>query len=635
LSLTRDARPYFSGNSTRKLLKITELSTILFATLMMSSVYAPQIVHGTSFSRFPAHHQEFLTAISSDAIFGTSTAFTSTSSAPAITVGPNIRVNAPQQPSPNGLLGRSETTIAVGANQLNMIAGWNEANGFLKVPFTVPPSIPGTPGLSGFAFSTDGGNSWTDTGPPPLFPASTSFFSGNVVTRGDPWQAVAQSNGVETFYYANLAVFDKRDSSNNIVDAGVSVHRGTFTGSTFTWSDLHLLSAPNAPFDFYDKEAIAARQVNGQTIVAVSVTNFIGISTAGTNPAACQFAGGFGQIEVRRSTDGGNTFQGPVVVQPDQTNVAADPNCGTGTLNQGSAPVIGPDGSVVVAWTNGPKFVKGVIVDDPKEQIMAAGSTDGGKTFSAPVVVQQIVPGRQNPPVGFNRPRYNDFPRVAVSDTGRFFVALQNAVVAGNQGIGGGDTTCLPASGLPSPGEPCGPGEQRVMVGGGADMDIYLSSSNNHGATWSKPVLINPVAGDGKIQFWPVVSVGSHGEVNVVYYQSQEVHLSTDPMTIDCTVSIGGGFARRSLRASLVDTIFQQSLDGGKSFSVPVRVSTVTSNWCRGTVNIRPNFGDYITAVTVGDTAFAVWADDRNTIVINNVNRNIVDVFYATITTNF
>jgi len=174
----------------------------------------------------------------------------------------------------------------------------------------------------------------------------------------------------------------------------------------------------------------------------------------------------------------------------------------------------------------------------------------------------------------------------------------------------------------------------RDSVGGGADMDIYLSSSDTHGTSWSKPVLINPVAGDGKIQFWPVVSLGSNGAVNVVYYQSQEVHLSSDPLTIDCTVSIGGGLARRSLRASLVDTFFQQSMDGGNTFGAPVRVSTVTSNWCQGTVNIRPNFGDYVTAVTVGSTTYAVWADNRNTITINNTSRNIVDVFYATITTN-
>ncbi len=619
-------------------MKNAKLSLLLFATLVVSSAYAPQFIHGangTSFSRFPAGHQEFLSTISADAVFGTSTSFTSGSTAPTTIVGPNIKVNAPQQPFPNGLLGRSETTIAVGASGLKTVAGWNEANGFLKVPFTVPPAIPGTPGLSGFAFSTDGGNTWTDTGPPPPLPATTSFFSGDVVTRGDPWMAVAPVGRTETFYYANLAVFADRDSNNNIVDAGVSVHRGTFTGRSFTFNDLHLLSAPNAPFDFYDKEAIAARQVNGQTIVAVSVTNFIGISTPGTNPAACQFAGGFGQIEVWRSADGGNTFQGPVIVQPDQTNVAADPNCGTGILNQGSTPVIGPDGSVVVAWTNGPRFVQGTVVDNPTENIMAAGSTDGGKTFSSPVIVQQIVPGRQNPPVGFNRARYNDFPRLAVSDTGRFFLALQNAVVAGNQGIGGSDTICLPASGLPSIGDPCDPGQRRVMVGGGADMDIYLSTSDNHGASWSTPALINPVAGDGVIQFWPVVSFGAHGEVNVVYYQSQEVHLSSDPLAIDCTVSVGGGLARRSLRASLVDTFFQQSLDGGKTFQPPVRVSTVTSNWCQGTVNIRPNFGDYIDAVTVGDTAFAVWADDRNTIIINGTPRNIVDVFYATINTSF
>jgi hypothetical protein len=519
------------------------------------------------------------------------------------------------------------------------VAGWNEALGFAKIPFTIPPTLPGTPGLSGVGFSTDGGNTWTDAGPPALFPGSTSFFSGNVVSRGDPWLAVAPVGGTETFFYANLAVFDQRDSTNSIVDAGVSIHRGTFTGTDFAWNDLHLLTSPKAPFDFYDKEAITARQVNGQTIVVVSVTNFIGISTAGTNPAGCQSAGGFGQIEVWTSTNGGNSFNNPVIVQPDQTNVAADPNCNTGILNQGSAPVIGPDGSIVVAWTSGPKFVQGTVVDNPTERIMAAGSTDGGKTFSSPVVVQQIIPGRQNPPVGFNRPRYNDFPRLAVSNTGRFFLALQDAVVAGNDGIGGSDTICLPALGPPSPGDPCPTGQQRVMVGGGADMDIYLSTSDTHGTSWSNPVLINPVSGDGKIQFWPVVSVGTNGEVNVVYYQSQEVHISSDPFAIDCSVGIAGPTAnptlfRRSLRASLVDTFFQQSLDGGKTFGAPVRVSTVTSNWCQSTSNIRPNFGDYIAAVTVGSTTYAVWADDRNTITINNAPRNIVDVFYATITTN-
>ncbi len=624
--------------ATRRFLTIANLSLLLFATLMISSTYSAQAVRGTSFTNFPIQHASFLSTPSYEAVFGPDTVTTASSSgttAPTITVGPNVRVNAPQEPLPNGLLGRSETTIAVAPDGTSMVAGWNFATGFLRAPFTVVNPLPGTPGLSGFGFSTDGGNTWTDGGVPPLFPATTPFFSGNIVTRGDPWLDVANLNGAETFFYANLAVFDQRDSSGSIVDAGVSVHRGTFTSSGFTWNDVHVLSAPNAPFDFYDKEAIASRVVNGQTMVAVSVTNFIGISTPGTNPAACQFGGGFGQIEVWRSQDGGNSFQGPVVVAPDETNTAADPNCGTGTLNQGSTPVIDNNGNVFVAWTHGPKFVNGVVVDDPKEDIRAVSSHDQGKTFSSPVTVRNIVPGRQNPPVGFNRARYNDFPRIAVAANGRVFVSFQDAVVAGNQGIGGSDTICLPASGLPSPGDPCDPGQQRVMVGGGADMDIYLSFSDNGGATWSIPTLINQVAGDGKIQFWPVVSVGAHGEVNVVYFESQEVHISSDPLAIDCTVSIGGGLARRSLRASLVDTFFAQSLDGGKSFQTHVRVSSVTSNWCQGTVNIRPNFGDYIAGATVGDTTFTVWADDRNTILINGVARNVVDVFYASVQTVF
>ncbi len=639
MDFTRNILRWTSRKKTYNVVKIAKLSLVVLATLVVSSAYSPRLVHGTSFSNFPAQHAQFLSTPSFQAVFGpdgdTGSSSTESGTAPQIIVGPNVRVNAPQVPFPNGLLGRSETTIAVGANGANMVAGWNFATGFLRAPFTVVSPLPGTPGLSAFGFSTDGGNTWTDGGTPPLFPASISFFSGNVVTRGDPWLSAAQQNGAETFFYANLAVFQNRDSNNNTVDAGVSVHRGTFTGTSFAWNDLHLLTAPNAPFDFYDKEAIAARQVNGQTIVVVSVTNFIGISTPGTNPATCQFAGGFGQIEVWRSLDGGNTFQGPVIVGPDQTNIVADPNCTTGTLNQGSMPVIGPNGEVFVAWTRGPRFVNGVVVDDPKEQIVAVASKDSGKTFLSPVVVRTIVPGRQNPPVGFNRPRYNDFPRLAVSGSGRVLVAFQDAVVAGNAGIGGSDTICLPASGLPSPGDPCDPGQRRVMVGGGADMDIYLSFSDDGGATWSTPSLINQVAGDGKIQFWPVVSVGARGEVNVVYYQSQEVHLSSDPLAIDCTVGIGGGLARRTLRASLVDTFFAQSLDGGKTFQAPVRVSSVTSNWCQGTVNIRPNFGDYISGVTVGDTAFSVWADDRNTILINSVPRNVVDVFYASITTAF
>ena len=60
-------------------------------------------------------------------------------------------------------------------------------------------------------------------------------------------------------------------------------------------------------------------------------------------------------------------------------------------------------------------------------------------------------------------------------------------------------------------------------------------------------------------------------------------------------------------------------------------MSSATSDWYVGTVNIRPNFGDYIGAVTVSGTTFAVWADSRKTISINGVPRNVVDIFFASV----
>jgi len=629
---------------------IAKVCLLLFTTLVLSSaysphtatrqlpVYSPHTATGTSFSNFPGQHEDFLGSASYEAVFDDFLA--SDPMGPPgprpILVGPNIRLNDPQAFVSTNLLGRSETTIAVGENNHNLVAGWNDAAGFLRQPFVVVGPAPGIPGLSGYAFSSDGGVTWTDGDAPTLFPATEAFpalgtsFSGDVVTRGDPWLAASNINGADTFFYANLAVFKQRDSGNNTVDAGVSVHRGSFSGSSFSWNDLRLLSAPNAPFDFYDKEAVASRS----DVVVVSVTNFIGISAPGTTPATCQFAGGFGQIEVWRSTDGGNTYQGPVIAQPDETNLTADPACLTGRLNSGSDPAIGKGGNVFVAWTRGPNFLNGSIVTPVSEDIVGASSSSFGKSFSSPVLIRTIIPGRQNPPVGFNRNRYNDFPRAAIDRaTGRVFVAFQDAAIAGNAGIGGSGTICLPAGGLPSPGAPCPAGQRRVKVGGGADMDIYLTHSDDNGATWSTPVLITPTGGDNKIQFWPVVTVGPQGDVNVVYYESQEMQVTASPTDIECSIGIGGGQTRRSLLSSIVDTWTARSTDNGLSFQAPVKVSTVSSNWCRVASNIRPNFGDYIGAATVGPLTHAVWADDRNTVLIGGVPRNIADVFYASIRT--
>jgi len=117
---------------------------------------------------------------------------------------------------------------------------------------------------------------------------------------------------------------------------------------------------------------------------------------------------------------------------------------------------------------------------------------------------------------------------------------------------------------------------------------------------------------------WPVPSVEPGGRVNVVYYESQE---TSAPLNPECVENIEfTNFFRVGRANSLVDTIAVSSADGGKTFGAPVKVTTVTSNWCTTVTNIFPNFGDYIGGTSGANRLMPVWADGRN---------GIPDTFFA------
>jgi hypothetical protein len=132
--------------------------------------------------------------------------------------------------------------------------------------------------------------------------------------------------------------------------------------------------------------------------------------------------------------------------------------------------------------------------------------------------------------------------------------------------------------------------------------------------------------GDGKIQFWPTVSVQPSGNVDITYYESVEADL--DPSNDEeCVVARGPGGSppfRKSRVSSLVDLFYVRSKDGGVRFRSPIRVTGETTNWCEAFSNLIPNFGDYNTAVSAEDRLYATWADGRN---------GIPEVFFAEILT--
>jgi hypothetical protein len=525
-------------------------------------------------------------------------------------VGPNVRVNDPQTLFPAGRLGRSETTIAVAGGGRFLVAGWNDAEGFNRRPFTLPGQLGfqagKPPGLSGFGFSTNGGATWTD-GDVPFTGAVDENFEdcGAIVTRGDPWLDSSDSTASgATIFYANLAVHEFDAAANIPLDpdkcafegnqAGVSVHRGGFfqTSSgalSFNWKDVRLLQAIEGvgksvgfPLDSYDKEALAAKG----DLVAVSVTNFVG---RGPDIQGC----GFGQIELWTSHDRGDSFEGPILVQIDQvSDVPGLAGCFSGRLNQGSQPIIVDDHTVAVVWQNGPDFVNGALRRPLDVKILASTCDLEERSCSTPVIVDSVNSMRLSPPEGYNRNRQNDFPRIAVAQggphPGRVFVVYPSGTSRDPR-----DANVFTAS------------------------DILLKFSDDRGLTWRGRFQVNP-PGDGRKDFWPVASVDAEGNVNVVYYSSNEVNVTPDPTDTECSpdrLGVPGNprarFAQDGNLSSLVDVVMAQSGDGGKTFGAPVMVTEKTSNWCKARSNIRPNFGDYIDAKSLGETVFIVWADGR------------------------
>ncbi len=565
---------------------VSALVLVLLATgilLVVDDAGIVTVSHGQQTFKFPESHRDFLGASSYGALVGVTTSAgpagphsSDTGTGPPPRIGPNLQVNAPQSFFPFGLIGRSETTIASSNNGNRLVAGWNDADGFCGLPFGAPCTPPPVPGLSGYGFSNDG-ETWTDGGAPPVI-----LLGPGVITRGDP-SLDTGGPGNNTFYYANLGVFLSGPFSPAPpaffdASAGVTVHRGGFSGQSFGWNNALLLQSPNFPNDFLDKEHIAADKNGSRPHVYVSVTNF---AEVGGIPFF-----GFGQIEAYSSTNGGTSFSRSII-QPDET-ISVPLN--QGIISQGSQPAVGPDGTVYVTWERGwlfPFFQPGAVV---APQIRVAKSTNNGATWTpaallppssgvnpAGSLVRDICSSSFFPPTGYNRGQSNDFPRIAVAQSGpykgRVYVAYHDCRVANG-------------------------GPQSVTGGfGRRNSDAYVSFSDDGGATWTHTL----VAGGPNAQFWPVVSVQPGGNVDVTYSE-QTAGLPSS--------------------SRVVDVFWAQSIDGGATFETPEKVTTVSTNWSTTFSNIFPNFGDYNTSISDGNRLFVTWADGRN---------GIPDVYFSKI----
>jgi len=234
----------------------------------------------------------------------------------------------------------------------------------------------------GVSHSSDGGRNWTDSVIPDQFVRGGAFGGRPrqyFQAGGDPNVAWDSRGNV---YYA-CGEFNRGPGLTPSADesTGLYVFRSTGTGGA-TWS------TPGRP-------VVEENSLSGQGPSQADKQ----LITVDQNPASpfrdrvyvtwtSLAKDGTAYIFASHSADYGRTFSAPVLVSGDAPvcmfQYGAPTPLGRCNVNQGSEPVVGPDGSLYVVYDN---YNTPVDRTDNKYQILLSKSTDGGATFSAPTKV--------------------------------------------------------------------------------------------------------------------------------------------------------------------------------------------------------------------------------------------------------
>ena len=182
-----------------------------------------------------------------------------------------------------------------------------------------------------------------------------------------------------------------------------------------------------------------------------------------------------------RSTDDGKSWSVPITIST-QPGLPRDD---TGSV-EGFDAAIGPDGTIYAVWSNG-------------MHIMLAISTDGGRHFHPSREIIPTAPSYFKPA---SVDRGNGFPQIAIDPRG------------GRRG---------------------GPLYVCWSDYRNGDIDVFVSSSFNHGRSWGPAVRVNndPLH-DGADQFMPWAAVDpSTGDLYIVFYDRRG-----DPENIKATITL-------------------------------------------------------------------------------------------------
>jgi len=409
--------------------------------------------------------------------------------------------------------------------------------------------------------SMDGGQTWTNV----VLPGWTAVTGGKGVFArmencGDPVMAFGPDG---TAYYSGLVCNQK----NAEFFSGVAVAKSVDGG--MTWSLPVMVSFSNSPVIFNDKEWIT---VGPDGAVYVSWTRFkVAKNAYAASP-----------IVLAKSTDGGASFSDWVAVS-DKTHL----------FNQGSFPIVAPDGTVYVAY-EGSTPSTGYQAD----AIILARSSNGGKSFTNAELARayddyncyptNVAQGRQT--LSGEEFRINSFPSFSIDPT------------TGNMAIVWADDQANASCGYEKGGSFVGPTSNQVKL---------ITSTD--GVNWSAPRVITPEVSD---KVYPAVGANA-GRIVVTYYTR-----AYSPTTEACKAALLNTATNAVTTFGgpvCLDYAMRSSSD---NFAVETRLTNESSN--PYILFAGAFIGDYTGALVDSQgRAYAVWADFRGNPGITDPNMDV------------
>jgi hypothetical protein len=327
-------------------------------------------------------------------------------------------------------------------------------------------------------------------------------------------------------YYSFIVVFFSPAGSINGTE--MAVGRSSDGGQTWTNTYFH---EDTGSAQFNDKPMITVDNQprsphQGTVYVAWDIT-----------PGGAGGKAAVTGVLVSNSVDQGTSFSKPVFASAINAGPVGD---------IGADPFVGPDGTLYVAWHR----------DVQNPFLATSSSTDGGLTFgqSHTIALTQVVFDIAIPAQSFRR------------------ALLYPAC--------GADASAGPNRGTLY----CSWMDGTVANG----VNVFLSRSTDHGASWSAPLRVNDDTGlADHFNHW----------------------LSVDPA--DGSINLSWNDTRNDPTRLSTDIFYARSTDGGSSFSSNVQVTTAPTNETCCGADLGNQYGDYEGIAALAGSIHAVWTDRR------------------------